>query len=240
MDSNEPPRAEAGRAGAEARPERRWGRQAEAERNDRIVLEAARAVFAEQGAGAPMSALADRAGVGIATFYRRYGSKEELLQRLCLLSMEESIASAREALAHEGDGWSAVCGYVQRCVAARVGALGPAAGTIAVTAEMTAASELGRELMDELVRRAQADGTVRPDLAPLDVSYLIEHFSRIPRGTEDQDTISRRLLTLALDGLRGSDRRVPLPGAPPSWESYSGRWYGPVDPDPAPPGPPGG
>ncbi|MEU8270457.1 helix-turn-helix domain-containing protein [Sphaerisporangium sp. NPDC049002] len=209
----------------EARRERRWGRQAEAERNDRIVLEAARAVFAEQGAGAPMSALAERAGVGIATFYRRYGSKEELLQRLCLLSMEESIASAREALAHEGDGWSAVCGFVRRCVAARVGALGPAAGTIAVTGEMTAASELGRELLDELVRRAQADGTVRPDLATLDVSYLIEHFSRIPRCTEEQAGISRRLLAIALDGLRAGDQRSALPGTPPSWESYSGRWY---------------
>jgi AcrR family transcriptional regulator len=189
------------------------------------VLEAARTVFAEQGAGAPMSALAERAGVGIATFYRRYGSKEELLQQLCLLSMEESIASAREALAGEGDGWAAVSGFVQRCVAARVGSLGSAAGTIPVTGEMTVASELGRELMDELVRRAQADGTVRPDLTPLDVSYLIEHFSRIPRGTREQDNVSRRLLALAVDGFRSCDHRPVLPGTPPSWESYSGRWY---------------
>jgi len=172
-----------------------------------------------------MSALAERAGVGIATFYRRYGSKETLLQRLCLLSMEESIASAREVLAGEDDGWSAVAAFVRRCVAARVGSLGSAAGTIIVTQEMTAASELGRELMDELVRRAQADGTVRRDLTALDVSYLIEHFSRIPRGTDEQANVSRRLLALALDGLREREPRSSLPGTPPSWESYSGRWY---------------
>jgi AcrR family transcriptional regulator len=207
------------------RARRQRGRHAEAERNDHLVLEVARTVFAEQGAGAPMSALADRAGVGIATFYRRYGSKEELLQRLCLLSMEESIASAREALVSEGDVWSAVRGFVQRCVAARVGSLGSAAGTIAVTDEMTAASELGRELLDQLVRRAQAEGIVRPDVTALDVSYLIEHFSRIPRGTAEQDNVSRRLLALALDGLRTCDQSSALPGTPPSWESYSGRWY---------------
>ncbi|MFC4591480.1 TetR/AcrR family transcriptional regulator [Sphaerisporangium corydalis] len=208
-----------------ARRESRRGRQAEAERNDRLVLEAARTVFAEQGAGAPMSALADLAGVGIATFYRRYGSKEELLQRLCLLSMEESIASAREAIAAEGDGWSAVAGFVRRCVDARVGSLGSAAGTIAVTAEMTAASELGRRLMEELVGRARADGTVRTDLTALDVSYLIEQFSRSPRGTEERANVSGRLLALALDGLRSGARREDLPGTPPDWETYSGRWY---------------
>jgi AcrR family transcriptional regulator len=216
-----------GRRPGEERSERRWGRQAEAERNDHLVLEAARTVFAEQGAGAPMSALAEQAGVGIATFYRRYGSKEELLQRLCTLSMQESIAAAREALAAEGDGWSAIGAYVHRSVAARVGALAPAAGTITVTAEMTAASELGRELIDTLVERARGDGSVRPDLTALDLSYLVEHFSRIPRCTPEQANVSRRLLALALDGLRAPARSADLPGTPPSWEQYSARWYGP-------------
>ncbi|GII86636.1 TetR family transcriptional regulator [Sphaerisporangium siamense] len=204
---------------------RRWGRQAEAERNDHLVLEAARTVFAEQGAGAPMAALAEEAGVGIATFYRRYGSKEELLQRLCLLSMRESIAAAREALAGDGDGWSAIAHYVRRCVAARVGALAPAAGTIAVTDEMTAAAELGRELIEELAARGRADGSVRGDLAPLDVSYLVEHLSRIPRRAPEQAGVCDRLLAIALDGLRAPARVSDLPGTPPTWENYGARWY---------------
>ncbi|MEV6987029.1 helix-turn-helix domain-containing protein [Sphaerisporangium sp. NPDC051017] len=208
------------------RQDRPRGRQAEAERNDHLVLEAARTVFAEQGTGAPMSALAERAGVGIATFYRRYGSKEELLQRLCLLSMEESIAAAREALASGGDGWSAIGLYVHRCVAARVGALAPAAGTIAVTPEMAAAAKTGRELIDALVGRALADGSVRPDLAPPDVSYLVEHLGRTRRRTPEQRNVSRRLLALALDGLRAPARSADLPGTPPSWQKYGARWYG--------------
>jgi AcrR family transcriptional regulator len=58
------------------------GRQAEARRNDRLILEAAREVFVED-TDAPISAVAERAGVGIGALYRRYASKEELLRRLC-------------------------------------------------------------------------------------------------------------------------------------------------------------
>jgi hypothetical protein len=52
------------------------GRQAEARRNDRLILEGAREVFVEDP-DAPISAVAERAGVGIGTLYRRYASKEE-------------------------------------------------------------------------------------------------------------------------------------------------------------------
>ncbi len=45
------------------RPQSVHGRQAEARRNDLMVLEAARDVFTAQGADAPVSAVAERAGV---------------------------------------------------------------------------------------------------------------------------------------------------------------------------------
>src|SRR5262249_9440085 len=47
------------------------GRQAEAARNDQLILDAARAVFIAAPA-APVSEVAKRAGVGIAALYRRY------------------------------------------------------------------------------------------------------------------------------------------------------------------------
>ena len=55
------------------------GRQAEAARNDQRILEAARAVSLADP-GAPVSAVAERAGVGIGGLYRRYRSKEDLLR----------------------------------------------------------------------------------------------------------------------------------------------------------------
>ena len=57
------------------------GRRAEAARNDRKILEAAREVFVADPE-APISKVAERAGVGISALYRRYASKEEHLRRL--------------------------------------------------------------------------------------------------------------------------------------------------------------
>jgi AcrR family transcriptional regulator len=202
----------------------RRGRQAEAARNDRLVLDAAREVFATQGFDAPVSAVARRAGVGMGSLYRRYGSKKELLQRLCLLAMEQAIEAAEAAVADE-DAWAGLAGYVRTCVAFGSGALAPLAGTIETTPDMWRASGRGRELLEAVIARARRDGGLRPDVTTLDVAWLIELFGRRdPTGDEAEDANVRdRLLAIALDGLR-TPRPETLPGAPPSASSYEGRW----------------
>src|ERR1700694_774718 len=109
--------------------QRSRGRQAEAARNNRCVLEAEREVFATRGFEAPVSAVAARAGVGMGSLYRRYGSKTDLLQRLCVLGMQESIAAAETALAAD-DAWVGLAGYIRECVGFGSGALAPLAGRI--------------------------------------------------------------------------------------------------------------
>lgn len=200
------------------------GRQAEAARNDRLVLDAARQVFATQGFDAPVSAVAKRAGVGMGSLYRRYGSKSELLQRLCLLAMEQAIEAAEAAVAAE-DAWDGLAGYVRACVAFGAGALAPLAGTIETTPAMWRASRRGRELLEAVVARARRERGLRPDVTTLDVAWLVELFSRRPAGGEGaaEDAVQARLLAIALDGLR-TPRPEPLPGAPPSPSHYEGRW----------------
>lgn len=200
------------------------GRQAEAARNDRLVLEAAREVFATRGFDAPVSAVAERAGVGIGSLYRRYGSKTDLLRRLCVLAMEQAIEAAEAALAAE-DAWSGLAQYVRDCVAFGSGALAPLAGTIETTPDMWQISKHGRKLLEEVVRRTHREGTLRPDVTSLDVALLIEHFSRRAPAHPDAevDNVQRRLLAIALDGLRTAPTD-PLPGTPPSAEYYEGRW----------------
>jgi AcrR family transcriptional regulator len=61
--------------GAGERPVR-----ADARRNRARILEAAEAVFAEQGASASTEAVAARAGVAIGTVFRHFPTKPELLQ----------------------------------------------------------------------------------------------------------------------------------------------------------------
>lgn len=200
----------------------RFGRQAEAERNDVLVLDAARAVFAEQGPDAPVSAIAERAGVGIGTLYRRYGSKEQLLQRLCATGIAQTIAELRRALAAEGSGWDALALYVSAAIDARAGAFAGLAGTFSLPQEVSAANEEARALAERLLGRGLDDGTVRADVTTLDVVHVIELFSRYPRRSEDDEHARRRMVSLTLDGLRGA--HCGLPGPRPDWAAYQRTW----------------
>ncbi|MGW7434248.1 TetR/AcrR family transcriptional regulator [Streptomyces sp. NPDC054861] len=200
----------------------RFGRQAEAERNDVRVLYAARAVFAEQGAEAPVSAIAVRAGVGIGTLYRRYGSKEQLLHRLCAIGIAETIGELRAALEREGSGWEALAHYMAAAVDARAGAFAALAGTFSLPEDIAASNEEAKGLAERLLLRGQGDGTVREDVTTLDVAHVIEMFSRYPRRTEEDDHARRRMLALTLDGLRAA--HTGLPGPRPDWADYHRTW----------------
>lgn len=180
---------------------RRRGPQARAARNDRAVLEAAHHVFLTQGVDAPVSAVAERAGVGMGSLYRRYRTKEELLRRLSLYSME-SVAHAAEEAMDVADPWQAVADYVWRCVESGCGVMVPLAGTGEVTEEMRHASERARQASEALVSRAQAAGVLRADVTAFDLSLLISHFRCPPDGVADPRMAQRRLLSIALDGLR--------------------------------------
>jgi AcrR family transcriptional regulator len=215
-------------------PQSGRGRQAEARRNDLVVLEAARDVFAAQGADAPISAVAGRAGVGVGTLYRRYGSKTELLQRLCVLAMEQALAAAGDALA-ASDPWDGLCGYIATCVELRSGALAALAGQLETTAEMNDTARRGMDRLDEIVARAQAARCLRADVTALDISWLIEQFSRRPPGPlgdAAERGIRSRLVAIALDGLRARPGLVPggpgsLPGPAPDRRDYVNRWSPP-------------
>jgi AcrR family transcriptional regulator len=201
------------------------GRQAEARRNDLAVLDAARDVFAAQGADAPISAVAERAGVGMGTLYRRYGSKTELLQRLCVMAMEQAIEAADAAL-EAGDPWVGLCGYILACVEMRSGALASLAGQIETTGEMRYTAQRSMTRMQEVVDRARRTGSLRPDASVLDIAWLIEQFSRRAPDQVDQEeegNVRSRLLTIALDGLR-APAATPLPGRAPSPARYATRW----------------
>ncbi|MEU9079040.1 helix-turn-helix domain-containing protein [Kitasatospora sp. NPDC048538] len=97
----------------------------DARRNLESVLRAAREVFGEFGYGAPMEEVARRAGVGVGTVYRRFPSKEVLVQRIAAEEVAWLTAQARESL-YGGDGaWESLAGYLARAVHTGAGRLLP-------------------------------------------------------------------------------------------------------------------
>ncbi|NUW36508.1 TetR family transcriptional regulator [Nonomuraea sp. SMC257] len=212
---------------------RRGPRQAEAERNDRALLRAARHVLAADGEHASVAAIAAAAGVGIGSLYRRYRTKEELFQRLAELSLDNWNQAAERGLA-EDDPWEGLASFVAACVEFGQGSLAPIAGTIKVTKEMQAKSDRSDELLAALVARAHQARVLRPDVTVVDISLLIEQFGRSPaldqlrkQGREDLVEAAagahQRVLTIAVDGLRACHPR-PLPGDPPSDRLFTERW----------------
>jgi len=200
------------------------GRRAQAARNDSLILEAARAVFVADP-DAPIAAVAERAGVGISALYRRHGSKEDLLRRLCHDGLLTYIEVAEQALAVD-DPWDSFAQFVAGIVEADTHALTMSlAGTFTPTEEMGALARRSGELVTALMRRAQDAQVLRGDLVPEDMGVLFEQLATV-RGRDDERTaqLRGRYIAMMLDGLRTPAAHLPLPGPAPQPGEFAGRW----------------
>jgi AcrR family transcriptional regulator len=200
------------------------GRKAQAARNDRLILDAAREVFTADPS-APVSAVAERAGVGISALYRRYASKEELLRRLCAEGLRTYIAAAEDALADDGDPWDAFTDFMRRVVDADTHSLTlRLAGTFAPTDELNREAAKAEGLNVRLFDRTKAAGAIRSDIEMGDISMLLEQLAAIRVADEERTRqLRHRYLALLLEALQAPSGS-PLVGPPPSWEEISQRW----------------
>jgi len=216
-------------------PGRLSGRRAQAARNDQLILDSARAVFIADP-GAPITAVAKHAGVGISALYSRYGSKEELLRKLCTEGLNTFVAETEAALADDRDHWTVLSSYMRRLADADTSSMTVAlAGTFTPTEEMFALAARSGQLLSELVDRVS--DVLRPGVGAHDLSVITELVASIKNpDAERTRELRHRYLAMILDGLRasGSDPLDPLPGAPPTWQEISDRWQ----PAPAGPRPP--
>jgi AcrR family transcriptional regulator len=200
------------------------GRRAEAARNDERIRAAARAVFVADP-GAPVSAVAKAAGVGVAALYRRYPSKEQLLRTLAAEGLGRYIAQTEAALRDTGDPWTAFAGWMRRVLEADTNTLAQRlAGTFTPTPELYHEAGRAHELTLRLLERAQSAGAVRPDLEVDDLPVLLEQLAGIRVGDAERTAeLRRRYLALTLEAIKAPGGAA-LPGSPPSWSELRARW----------------
>jgi AcrR family transcriptional regulator len=206
------------------------GRRAQAARNDRLILDAARQVFIADP-DAPIAAVAKRAGVGMSALYRRYRSKEELLARLSGDGLRRYLAAAEAAVADDGDPWAAFARFMGRIVDADTHSLTVRlAGTFTPTKDLYDDAARAQELNVALLERTKAAGAVRADLDVNDLTFLFEQVASVRLSDPDRTRqLRHRYLALLLDALR-TPIPGPLPGPPPTWTEVSGRWDHPANP----------
>ena len=196
--------------------------RADAERNRQRIVEAARAVFAERGLDAPLEAIAQRAGVGQATLYRRFPRREDLVVACFAPKLAEYAAAVDEALAAP-DAWAGFCAFVEQVCAMQAADRG-VQDVLTTTFPTARAVEAQRarafERLTELIRRAQAQGGLRADFVPEDVVLLLMANAGVVQAMRAAAPEAwRRFVGLTLDALR-ADRAHPLPPPPTPAQTY--------------------
>ncbi|WP_170231563.1 TetR/AcrR family transcriptional regulator [Pseudonocardia kunmingensis] len=193
--------------------------RADARRNREQIIAAAREMFLEQGTNASLEEIARRAGVGIATLYRRFPERHTLVQQVALENMALVGAELDRATAEHQDAWNALAQVIRRLVDLRVGAFMP---VLALDLEEDMRSEGGvlktrrdqlLARMEQLVRTAQQEGQLRQAITPIDIMLGIIKLSRpLPViGAE----LNARLIEQQLELFLGSLHAVALDASEP-------------------------
>ena len=188
----------------------------DAERNRQAILQAASEIFAQSGLEAPLEEIAERAGVGIATLYRRFPSRKALVYAALVAKVTEYERLARECLQCEpsADGFSI---FVERACALQVADRG-LGDLLSMTLPLDAEVEQLRMAADRhvtlLMERAKAAGSLRPDFVAEDLLLLLIANSAIIHVTADHAPGAwKRFSALVLGAFQTPGLR-PLPKAP--------------------------
>ncbi len=188
----------------------------DAERNRARIVEAAKTAFAERGLDVPLEDVADQAGVGIATLYRRFPTRDDLIAACFERRLEEYARAAEQAL-DAPDGWSGFSAYVEQICsmqAADSGLKDVLTRTFPNARVLETHRARGYELSLRLIERAQAEGSLRADFVPEDLILLLMANAGVVQGAgRTAPDAWRRVVRLMLDGLR-SERASPLPPPP--------------------------
>lgn len=177
----------------------------DAERNRQRILEAATEVFNERGLDVSLDEIARHAGVGVGTVYRRFRTKEELVEALFMSRLATVAAIAEQAL-EAADPWAGLVSFMERMTETMAGDLG--------LRQILMFATYGRDRVDQarqrllpvvlrMVQRAQEAGQVRADLRPTDVPVIEFMLSTAAEyAGQVRPEIWRRYLALILDALR--------------------------------------
>ncbi|QDW63970.1 helix-turn-helix transcriptional regulator [Oerskovia sp. KBS0722] len=220
------------------------GRKREALANDRNVLVAAREVFSLHGPEATVAQVAERAGVGVGSIYRRYSTKSALVRALHVAAIDELAQIARECAEGIDAGESTTSGavetFLRRHILESFGPLIISSGEHPpATPEVDAASAALHAALEQVLATDRAAGLVPDALTPADLMLLITHLRPpLPLPREQADALHLRYLGMVLAGLaQAAASASSAPSATdtaasdaaglttgPSWEDWLALW----------------
>jgi AcrR family transcriptional regulator len=193
--------------------------RADAERNRRRLLDAATEMFCERGLEVSVGEIAERAGVGRATLFRNFASKEELIVAIVVQRTHESV-SRGQALMEADDPGQALFSLIDQSVGhieSDRALFDVLDDTWMANDEIRAAHAELLAVLDALVSRAQQAGVVREDVSAVDVLMMVKGVCEASRSFRHVDPdISLRQLDLVRAAISAPDHQRPLRGRRPS------------------------
>lgn len=182
--------------------------------NRERILDAARAVFAAEGLNVPMREIARRAGVGPATLYRRFPTKEMLVTEAFTDEMRSCHAIVDEGLA-DPDPWHGFCLVLERLCELHARNRGFTAAFMSAfpnAMDFAAGREYTLNSIARLARSAKDTGHLRPDFVLDDLILMLMANRGIHAASmAARVAASRRFAALVIQAFQASPERAPLP-----------------------------
>jgi AcrR family transcriptional regulator len=194
------------------------GLRADAERNRDRILAAARRLYAREGLGVSMAAVAREAGVGKATLSRRFATREDLITAVFADRMDAYATAVADALA-DPDPWHGFTGYIYAVCAMQAADRG-FADVLTMTFPTAKSLETRRARayhdLIELIARAKATGHLRDDFTDRDLPILLMANAGVIAATGDAAPDAWQRLTghMLRSYAAPSAPLPPLPDAP--------------------------
>ncbi|MEV0223958.1 TetR/AcrR family transcriptional regulator [Streptomyces sp. NPDC050704] len=190
--------------------------RSDAERNRERIVAAARTVFARDGLSASMASVAREAGVGIATMFRRFPTKEELVDAVFSDRMG-AYADAVTVALDDPDPWNGFVGYIETACAMQAADSG-FADVLTMSFPTAKVLEQRRneayQAMLRLIDRAKDTGRLREDFDPSDLVLIHMANAGVVNVTGDAAPDAwRRVVALFVQSLE-APARGPLPASP--------------------------
>ncbi|TQM45650.1 TetR/AcrR family transcriptional regulator [Pseudonocardia cypriaca] len=184
--------------------------------NRERILDAARALFSADGLDVPMREVARRAGVGPATLYRRFPTKQVLVAEAFADQLHACRAIVDEACA-DPDPWRGLCQVIERICGLHARDRGFTQAFLASFPGVTniaASREYTVKAVAELARRAKDAGRLRSDFVLDDLILVLMANKGIrAASTAAQVMASRRFAALVIQAFEASPQHAPLPPA---------------------------
>jgi AcrR family transcriptional regulator len=177
--------------------------RAHAAANRERILHEAEIVFGDRGAGGSTEEIAERAGVGIATVFRHFPTKEALLQAT-LVRHFDAVRARAVALAEDPDAGRALQALIRTMVESGSTklALGSVLGDATPSPELKAAADGLRSMVREALQRAVEAGNVRPDVGVDEVYLLVRGLAQATTERPPSRATLEGAVAIVLAGIR--------------------------------------